>query len=90
VLPIKSWRIHYADGSVFSSRDGSWAEAPSFGVVCVVYYHVPPYKTVDTVKSGIYTYLGDIDGEPYKMGLWLDDEGYYRVISEAGSFPEVD
>lgn len=29
------WRIFYADGMQFSSRDGSWAEAPVYGVIVV-------------------------------------------------------
>lgn len=30
------WRIHYEDGSTFSSEDGTFQQAPSFGVLCVV------------------------------------------------------
>jgi len=91
MLPIKSWRIHYADGSTFSSDDGTWAEAPAFGVACIVYYHIPPYKTLQTEASGTYIYLGeDIPNEIHKIGLWMDTEGYYKIISDASSMPEVD
>ena len=30
------WKIYYADGATFSDLDGSWNDAPSDGVVCVV------------------------------------------------------
>jgi hypothetical protein len=85
MLPIKSWRITYADGSTFSSLDGTWAEAPAFGVQCIVYYHVDPYKTIQIEgnDSSIYTYMGEGSNEGIKMGLWMDDEGFYRIIKMA-------
>lgn len=54
MLPIKAWRIYYADGSSFSSEDGTWAEAPPFGVQCVVWYHVDPRdcKVLRTLYGG--------------------------------------
>lgn len=82
MLPIKSWRIYYADESTFSSEDGSWAEAPPFGVQCVVYYHEPPHKTLDVNPEGVYTYQAE--GYPdVKLGLWMDAEGYYRIMDLA-------
>lgn len=30
------WKIYYADGETFSSKDGEWSDAPEYGVVCVV------------------------------------------------------
>lgn len=84
MLAIKAWRIYYADGSTFSSKDGKWAEAPPFGVQCIVYYHVPPYKTLDTggVK-GIYYWKGKGPTKGIKMGLWMDDKGFYRIMDMA-------
>jgi hypothetical protein len=86
MLEIKSWRIYYADGSTFTSQDGSWADAPAFGVECVVYYHIPPYKTlqIEANDPGVYVYQGSEDYEGIKMGLWMDSEGYYRIIDSAG------
>lgn len=85
MLPIKAWAIYYADGSSFSSDDGPWAEAPPFGVVCVVYYHVEKDQLLRTFDQGehIYTYRGEAAGDHYKMGLWQDDEGFYRVMNIA-------
>lgn len=85
MLPIKSWRIYYADGSTFSSEEGTWAEAPAFGVQCVVYYHAPPYKTfqIEGNDRSIYEYIGEGVNEGIKMGLWMDDEGFYRIVDMA-------
>jgi hypothetical protein len=101
VLPVESWRVRYADGSTFSSEDGTWAEAPPFGVQCVVYYHVPdPARLQRITKSGgsddgqVYVWLGEETGSEYegiKMGLWMDGEGYYRIADLASrrTRPEV-
>lgn len=84
MLAIESWAIYYADGSTFTSEDGTWAEAPPFGVQAVVYYHVPPYKTIDGGHNSgdIYTFQGGDahpDYEGVKMGLWVDRDTYYRI-----------
>jgi hypothetical protein len=86
VLPVRSWRVHYADGSTFSSADGTWAEVPPFGVQCVVYYHVPPYVTlqVEDGDPSVYRYEGPEGYEGPKMGLWMDTEGHYRIVDAAG------
>jgi len=79
VLPIRAWTVFYADGSTFTSDEGSWAEAPPFGVHAVVYYHAPAGVTVQA-DSEVYHYLGiEAGGKPWKMGLWTDGESYWRV-----------
>ena len=84
MLAIKAWRIFYADASTFSNKDGSWADAPPFGVECIVYYHVPPYKTLDPGgNEGIYYWRGKGEKKGIKMGLWMDDKGYYRIMKLA-------
>jgi hypothetical protein len=86
MLPIKSWRIFYADGSTFDSTMGTWAEAPPFGVQCVVYYHDPrPYKTLHTEgnDASLYYFWGEGDSENFKMGLWMDEEGLHRILDLA-------
>jgi hypothetical protein len=89
MLPIKSWRIDYADGSSFSSEQGTWAEAPPFGVQAVVYYHAEGL-TVDGGEGNgdVYCYLGEGAYEGIKMGLWMDSEGYYRIADLARRFTE--
>jgi hypothetical protein len=85
MLPIKAWRIYYADGSTFTSKDGTWSQAPPFGVQCVVYYHVDDLKTlhVEGNDEAIYYYRGKGSQRDYKMGLWMDTEGYYRIMDLA-------
>jgi len=86
MLPIKSWRIIYADGSEFTSNDGVWAEAPPFGVQAVVYYHVQDgLKTIDAIGNdkSVYYYEADEGFGPYKLGLWMDKDGFYRVLDYA-------
>lgn len=84
MLPIKSWRIVYADGSEFTSEDGSWAEAPPFGVQAVVYYHTEG-KTLDGGEDNgnVYRYLGEGYPEEAKMGLWMDEAGFHRIMDYA-------
>jgi hypothetical protein len=87
VLPIRAWRVFYADGSTFDSTQGTWAEGPPFGVQCVVWYHDPPYKTLD---QGVDVYVHEGEGG-VKMGLFVDEEGYRRVqdLAMRSTLPEV-
>jgi hypothetical protein len=85
MLPIKSWRIYYADGSTFDSTQGTFAEAPPFGVQCVVYYHDPPYKTLSGPDGdGVFWFHGE-EGNlaGLKMGMWQDSEGLHRIMKMA-------
>jgi hypothetical protein len=85
VLPVKSWTVYYADGSTFTSEQGTWAEVPPFGVQAVVYYHEPPLKTLDGGGSeGLYYYQADeFAGTDVKLGLFVDGDTYYRVMDLA-------
>ena len=92
MLPVKSWRITYEDGSEFTSADGTWAEAPPFGVQCVVYYHAEGLTVDGGHDDGeVYTYLGEGDYEGIKMGMWMDSSGYHRIydLARRSSAPEV-
>lgn len=84
MLPIRGWRIWYADGSTFSNEDGTWAEAPPFGLTCVVYYKADPYRLVDSGgNDGVFIYHGTGDLEGVKLGVWLDAEGCHRIHEAA-------
>lgn len=87
MLPIRAWRIFYADGSTFDSTQGTWAQAPPFGVQVVVWYHDPPYKTLDQARD-IYTLEGEAG---VKMGLFMDEEGFYRIqdLAMRSTIPEA-
>jgi hypothetical protein len=85
MLPVKAWRIFYSDQSTFSSEDGTWAEAPPFGLQCVVWYHEPPYKTLDSGGTeGVFYYQSDeFSTTGTKLGLWIDGEDHYRIMDLA-------
>ncbi len=83
MLAIQAFRIYYADGSTFSSLDGTWAQAPAFGVQCVVWYHVPPYKTLEARDDGVYVYRGEGEYSDIKLGLWMDGLNFYRIMDLA-------
>lgn len=95
MLDIESWMVFYADGSTFSSEDGSWAEAPAFGVACVVYYHPNDRITVQTEAHDISVYewwpvdvprptgVGQVSDGETKMGVWISDEKFYTLINRA-------
>lgn len=86
MLPVESWTVFYADGSTFSSAQGSWADAPRFGVACVVYYHVANRRTLDVQAHdrSVYAYRGQGDEADLKLGLWMDADGFYRILDAAG------
>lgn len=44
-MEVLAWEIRYADGSVASSENTVWEEAPGSGVLAVIWWHVPPYRT---------------------------------------------
>lgn len=85
MLPIKAWCIFYADESTFSSEDGTWAEAPPFGLTCVVWYHEPPYKTLDTggVEGVVHYQSDEFADTDVKLGLWIDGDDFYRIMDLA-------
>lgn len=97
MLPVDRAEVRYPDGSVYQvPADGSWAEAPPFGVQCVVYYHVPDPSGLQrrTYDGGedVYVWRGEQSHPDYaghKMGLWLDHDGFYRVQDMSRTRPEA-
>jgi hypothetical protein len=84
MLKVDSWRIFYADGSTFSSADGSWSDAPPFGVQCVAYYNTHGVTLhTEANDESVYVYQGENELEGIKMGLWMDSKGYYRILDIA-------
>lgn len=80
-----NWRIYYADGTTFSSADGSWDDAPARGVIAVVR---PNPQTGRSVEKGRAFYIMDPDaGEPWAVdwpGLW---DYLHRVGSLQAGIP---
>ena len=87
MLPIRAWRITYADGSSFSSDDGSWADAPAFGLTCVVWYSVDGatlYRDVDSGgNEGVFYARGEGALSGVKMGVWMDSDACLRIHEAA-------
>lgn len=90
MLPIEKAVITYPDGSTYTiPDDGTWAEAPPFGVQAVVYYHVPRPERLDIdyvtedAGSDVYWWQGEGEQKSHKMGLWMDSDGFYRVMDYA-------
>ena len=83
MLPIIGADIYYPDGSIYRiPDDGTWAEAPPFGVQCVCYYHVDDLKTL---SHGVdyYYWEGDFEGLYLKIGFYMDLKGLYRIVEKA-------
>lgn len=69
MMRVLGWRLWYGDGSTYSNRDGSWADAPADNVQALELAHEPPYRTL---VYGIDTY--ELEGEPaVKDGRSLPD-----------------
>lgn len=80
MLPIKQAIIVYSDGSTYTTPDdGTWAEAPPFGVYAVVYYHAPRGVTRADNQEIYYHIDQEAGGKEWKMGLWTDGENYWRL-----------
>lgn len=90
---VESWVIFYADGSVFTSDMGTWAEAPPVGLFAVVYYDVNGVKHVQMEQhdNSVYKYLPYVDGAveaecvcvgdmSIKFGLWVSNEQYFKLF----------
>lgn len=45
-LTILGWKIWYAGGTTYSSRDGLWTQAPATGVQVVTVYYAATYQIV--------------------------------------------
>lgn len=54
------WKIYYADGSTFSNLDGSWEDAPAWGILGIV---IKSKETGWSIVSGGDFYVMTEDGE---------------------------
>lgn len=96
MLPVDRWAITYGDGSTFTSEQGSWAEAPPFGVFAVVYYdtagvrHVQmeqydhsEYRWPESLpapEGAVEVHGVEAAGGPVKFGLWVANGEYFTLF----------
>ena len=96
MIPVKCWTIFYGDGSTFSSTDGTWAEAPAFGVFAVVYYRVDGTRHIQMEQRDNSRYVwpdslpkptgaieveaDEVTGQTVKYGLWVDNDTYFALF----------
>ena len=72
------WKIHYEDGSTFSNEDGSFRDAPFFGVLGVV-CDSDEWHSVDF--AGLLDYLMQVG--IVKLGRLSSNEVYHKVMTKA-------
>jgi hypothetical protein len=62
------WRIFYGDGTQYSSKDGPWKDAPSYGVIVVS--QQLPGEAKRLVHGHQYYWLnasGDVQNAPFAL-----------------------
>ena len=88
---ISGWKLYYIDGSVFSSKDGTWAQAPSAGLLFVVVFFgsYPCWRGKDLISENYRRFFLD-DETPDasrigKVGFWqtLSGQFGYGTITDA-------
>lgn len=87
-LPAQGWEIYYSNGTVFSSADGSWADAPQDNVIIVLIWHgyhvLGVRQKTQLVGHDYYYYVTDelwgstddygiVQGKEFKRGVWVED-----------------
>lgn len=79
------WRIYYADGSVYTDRDGPVEDAPAWGVVAIVEYNQVDGKRM-IVNADYYVWedrgMGPHWWEANQLGLidYLQRNGWKKVV----------
>lgn len=91
---MAGWRIYYDNGSVFSSLDGEWKDAPNDGIQILVEFYEDGSKILHVERE---YYILD-EGKAYgtnnlhpwlrkygqvKFGRWFNNDGYKRLLELA-------
>lgn len=79
MLPVVAWKIYCSDGKVYTTAPD---QIPR-DVQVVIYYHEPPYRTID---CGEDTYT--VDGITV-FGKWMDTEGFERLLLQAATDHQI-
>ena len=91
------WRIHYDDGSTFSSQDGDWLEAPTDGVLFVTWWegetqHIHSGSDFYFSHDGLIAETGDLGPLLRKLGLvkfgrWSSRRAMERAAQQVREMP---
>lgn len=76
MLPVTGWELVYTDGSVVTSEDSTWEDAPDTRVQVLVMFHEPPYMTLQ-YGTDPYTLPGH---SARKLGETIPDEDFYALV----------
>lgn len=57
---MNPWIIYYDDETTFTSKEGDWTEAPSYGVLFVVVDRAKPGKTLVHMGQDYYLKRNDV------------------------------
>lgn len=92
-MTILGWKIFYDDGTTFSSRQGTFAEAPDTNVLTIVGYQMldEPKTNITIYGRNYYSFDGERfyktddtreipAGLPIKYGKWADNEPDYLTL----------
>lgn len=75
------WKIFYEDGSVFSSEDGDFMNAPAFGVIALVADDETRFRQVDFV--GLVDLMVSRPLYGVKVGRMTTNDIYAAVMDKA-------
>lgn len=76
MMPVLSWELVYTDGSVVTSNDSSWEDAPDARVQVMVMYHESPYITMQ-YGTDPFSLPGH---SSVKIGETIPDDEFYSIV----------
>lgn len=88
---LVGWKLFYADGKVFTSRDCAFEDAPQRGIVVLIKYHArknqPPFREIQSGKDFYVLYPFDaLDVEvpkKVKVGGYIHTGIFRKILSAA-------
>lgn len=81
MLGIVGWELWYGDGTVFTNKDGTWAQAPYENVQALIMLHKRPYATV-ILGEDTYSLRGR---KTTKNGKWMPDEEWDAMFEKVNN-----
>lgn len=82
------WKLYYDDRSTFSSDDGWWSFAPTFGVMALATAEPGVVREIDRKRPGTGDYYVWVPGEAKPW--WVDSGGLEDFLIRTGVMKEGD